>query len=99
MNFFLLQVDQQNELATVSRLEDSVTFYYTSDPDVAQLFHMDPAVRCPALVFLNNKTKKPTIYGTCLHLKFIVFVHLFGMCMFTARLYVMQCVSYRWGVP
>ncbi|KAL5199425.1 hypothetical protein ABZP36_020628 [Zizania latifolia] len=56
-----------NEIAAASRLEDAVNFYQTSDPDVAKLFHIDPAANRPSLVLLKKEDEeKLTFYGTVL---------------------------------
>ncbi|CAN6247596.1 unnamed protein product, partial [Urochloa humidicola] len=44
-----------DELAVASRLEDSLNFYQTSSPDVAKLFHIDPAAKRPSLVLLKKE--------------------------------------------
>jgi protein disulfide-isomerase A1 len=46
-----------DELAAASRLEDSVNFYQTSSPDVAKLFHIDPAAKRPCVVLLKKEEK------------------------------------------
>ncbi|KAJ1277399.1 hypothetical protein BS78_04G001000 [Paspalum vaginatum] len=51
-----------DELAAASRLEDSVNFYQTSSPDVAKLFHIDPAAKRPSLVLLKKEEEKLTFY-------------------------------------
>ncbi|KAL6848442.1 hypothetical protein ACP4OV_021736 [Aristida adscensionis] len=51
-----------DELAAASRLEDSVSFYQTSSPDVAKLFHIDPAAKRPSLVLLKKDEEKLTFY-------------------------------------
>lgn len=50
------------ELSAASRLEDSVNFYQTSSPDVAKLFHIDPAAKRPSLVLLKKEEEKLTFY-------------------------------------
>ncbi|CAM0149314.1 unnamed protein product [Urochloa decumbens] len=47
-----------DELAAASRLEDSVSFYQTSSPDVAKLFHIDPAAKRPSLVLLKKEEEE-----------------------------------------
>ncbi|KAA8550402.1 hypothetical protein F0562_002086 [Nyssa sinensis] len=49
---------ESEELAAASRIEDTVNFYQTVDPDVAKLFHMDPNVKRPALVMLKKEAEK-----------------------------------------
>ncbi|XP_006648191.1 protein disulfide isomerase-like 1-4 [Oryza brachyantha] len=52
-----------NEITAASRLEDAVSFYQTSNPDVAKLFHIDPAANRPSLVFLKKQEEeKLTFY-------------------------------------
>ncbi|CAN6236786.1 unnamed protein product [Urochloa humidicola] len=51
-----------DELAAASRLEDSVSFYQTSSPDVAKLFHIDPAAKRPSLVLLKKEEEKLTFF-------------------------------------
>lgn len=51
-----------NELAAASRLEDTINFYQTSNPDVAKLFHIDPAAKRPSVVLLKKEEEKLTIY-------------------------------------
>ncbi|TVU33714.1 hypothetical protein EJB05_25547 [Eragrostis curvula] len=51
-----------DELAAASRLEDSVNFYQTSSPDVAKLFHIDPAAKRPSVVLLKKEEEKLTFY-------------------------------------
>jgi protein disulfide-isomerase A1 len=66
-SFQILQGAHSDELAAASRLEDSVNFYQTSSPDVAKLFHIDPAAKRPCVVLLK-KEEKLTFFGRCLHL-------------------------------
>ncbi|XP_057476839.1 protein disulfide isomerase-like 1-4 [Actinidia eriantha] len=49
---------QSEELAAASRLEDDVSFYQTSNPEVAKLFHIDPEAKRPALVLLKKEDEK-----------------------------------------
>ncbi|AQK67565.1 protein disulfide isomerase4 [Zea mays] len=51
-----------DELAAASRLEDSINFYQTSIPDVAKLFHIDPAAKRPSIVLLKKEEEKLTFY-------------------------------------
>ncbi|OEL22835.1 Protein disulfide isomerase-like 1-4 [Dichanthelium oligosanthes] len=51
-----------DELAAASRLEDSVNFYQTSSPDVAKLFHIDPAAKRPTVVLLKKEEEKLTLF-------------------------------------
>jgi len=59
---------------TASKYINQVTFYLTSNPDVAKRFHIDPAAKRPALIFIKRE-EKFTLYGMCLHLKFRTFLH------------------------
>ncbi|KAK4487587.1 hypothetical protein RD792_005764 [Penstemon davidsonii] len=54
---------ESEELAAASNLEDDVSFYQTTVPDVAKLFHIDPYVKRPALVILKKEAEKVTHYG------------------------------------
>jgi len=67
-SFQILQGAQSDELAAASRLEDSINFYQTSSPDVAKLFHIDPAAKRPCVVLLKKEEEKLTFFGRCLHL-------------------------------
>lgn len=49
---------QSEELSAASRLEEDVSFYQTSSPEVAKLFHIDPQAKRPALVLLKEETEK-----------------------------------------
>ncbi|XVF20228.1 hypothetical protein REPUB_Repub11eG0179700 [Reevesia pubescens] len=49
---------ESEELAAASRLQDDVSFYQTVNPDVANLFHIDPKVKRPALVLLKKEAEK-----------------------------------------
>ncbi|CAN6197423.1 unnamed protein product [Urochloa humidicola] len=51
----------KDELNAAFNLEDDVSFYWTTNPDVAKLFHIDPAAKGPSLV-LVKKEDKFTIY-------------------------------------
>lgn len=53
-----LEGPDNRELAAASRLEDEVNFYQTENADVAQLFHIDPKVKRPALVMLKKEAEK-----------------------------------------
>ncbi|XP_039822579.1 uncharacterized protein LOC120684765 [Panicum virgatum] len=48
---------------TASKHIDRVTFYLTSKPDVAKRFHIDPAAKRPALIFIKRE-EKFTLYET-----------------------------------
>ncbi|KAI8032280.1 Protein disulfide isomerase-like 1-3 [Camellia lanceoleosa] len=49
---------QSEELSAASRLEEDVSFYQTSSPEMAKLFHIDPQAKRPALVLLKKETEK-----------------------------------------
>ncbi|XVE79751.1 hypothetical protein DITRI_Ditri14bG0081700 [Diplodiscus trichospermus] len=49
---------ESEELAAAARLQDDVNFYQTVNPDVANLFHVDPQVKRPALVLLKKEAEK-----------------------------------------
>ncbi|GFP94356.1 protein disulfide isomerase-like 1-3 [Phtheirospermum japonicum] len=51
------------ELAAASNLEDDVTFYQTTSPDVAKLFQIDPHAKRPSLVVLKKEAEKLTQFG------------------------------------
>ncbi|XP_068665177.1 protein disulfide isomerase-like 1-4 [Aristolochia californica] len=53
---------ESQELAAASKLEDDVNFYQTSDPNVANLFHIDPKVKRPALVLLKKDAEKIILF-------------------------------------
>ncbi|KAJ6817041.1 protein disulfide isomerase-like 1-4 [Iris pallida] len=44
------------ELAAAAQLEDSMTFYQTTTPDVAKFFHIDPKAKRPTLVLVKKDT-------------------------------------------
>ncbi|CAO2152333.1 unnamed protein product [Urochloa humidicola] len=51
-----------DELAAASELEKHVSFYRTTSPEIAQLFHIDPAANLPSLVLLKREEEKLTLY-------------------------------------
>eukprot|EP00262_Sarcandra_glabra_P018748 TRINITY_DN684_c0_g1_i2.p1 TRINITY_DN684_c0_g1~~TRINITY_DN684_c0_g1_i2.p1 ORF type:complete len:579 (+),score=130.37 TRINITY_DN684_c0_g1_i2:33-1739(+) len=53
-----LKGHESQELAATSRLEDDVNFYQTTNPDVAELFHINPISNRPALVMLKKEAEK-----------------------------------------
>uniref|UniRef100_A0A0E0MDH9 Protein disulfide isomerase-like 1-4 n=1 Tax=Oryza punctata TaxID=4537 RepID=A0A0E0MDH9_ORYPU len=58
-----LSGSHSDEIAAASRLEDAINFYQTSNPDVAKLFHVDPAAKRPSLVLLKKQEEeKLTFY-------------------------------------
>lgn len=54
---------QADELAAASRLEDDLSFYQTTSPEVAKLLHIDPQVKRPALVLLKEEAEKISHFG------------------------------------
>ncbi|KAL0866427.1 hypothetical protein Bca101_045545 [Brassica carinata] len=46
------------ELAAASRLEDDLSFYQTTSPDIAKLFEIETGVKRPALVMLKKEEEK-----------------------------------------
>ncbi|XP_012834487.1 PREDICTED: protein disulfide isomerase-like 1-3 [Erythranthe guttata] len=54
---------ESEELSAASTLEDEVSFYQTTIPDVAKLFHIDPLVKRPSLVILKKEAEKLTRFG------------------------------------
>ncbi|KAG2328962.1 hypothetical protein Bca52824_000142, partial [Brassica carinata] len=46
------------ELAAASRLEDDLSFYQTTSPDIAKLFEIATGVKRPALVLLKKEEEK-----------------------------------------
>ncbi|KAL8247596.1 hypothetical protein R6Q59_008812 [Mikania micrantha] len=51
------------ELAAASKQEDEVSFYQTSNADVAKLFHINPQGKRPALVLLKKEDEKVSYFG------------------------------------
>ncbi|XP_044983669.1 protein disulfide isomerase-like 1-4 [Hordeum vulgare subsp. vulgare] len=51
-----------DELDAASRLEDTVSFYQTTSPDVAKLFHIDPEEKRPSVVLLKKEEEKLTVF-------------------------------------
>ncbi|CAL4993836.1 unnamed protein product [Urochloa decumbens] len=51
-----------DELAAASELEKHVSFYGTTSPEIAKLFHIDPAANLPSLVLLKKEEEKLTLY-------------------------------------
>ncbi|XP_037449543.1 protein disulfide isomerase-like 1-4 isoform X1 [Triticum dicoccoides] len=51
-----------DELAAASRLEDTISFYQTTSPDVAKLFHIDPEAKRPSVVLLKKEEEKLTVF-------------------------------------
>ncbi|KAL6552868.1 hypothetical protein OROHE_008232 [Orobanche hederae] len=52
-----------DELAAASKLEDDVTFYQTTSPDVAKLFQTDPHVKRPSLIILKKEAEELTQFS------------------------------------
>nr|GEV33553.1 protein disulfide isomerase-like 1-4 [Tanacetum cinerariifolium] len=53
----LVSTDSE-ELAAASKQDDEVSFYQTSNADVAKLFHIDPQGKRPSLVLLKKEDEK-----------------------------------------
>ncbi|KAJ1256850.1 hypothetical protein BS78_K287300 [Paspalum vaginatum] len=51
-----------DEFAAASKLEERVSFYRTTNPEIAKLFHIDPAAKLPSLVLLMKEGEKFTLY-------------------------------------
>ncbi|XBH75259.1 hypothetical protein VPH35_102048 [Triticum aestivum] len=51
-----------DELAAASRLEDTISFYQTTSPDVAKLFHIDLEAKRPSVVLLKKEEEKLTVF-------------------------------------
>ncbi|KAJ0255372.1 Protein disulfide isomerase-like 1-3 [Hirschfeldia incana] len=49
---------ESEELAAASRLEDDLSFYQTTSPDIAKLFEIETGVKRPALVLLKKEEEK-----------------------------------------
>ncbi|CAN8254551.1 unnamed protein product [Cochlearia groenlandica] len=49
---------ESEELAAASRLEDDLSFYQTSSPDIAKLFEIETEAKRPALVLLKKEEEK-----------------------------------------
>ncbi|KAK8967382.1 Protein disulfide isomerase-like 1-4 [Platanthera guangdongensis] len=61
LGFFDSLVGADNlELSAASKLEDDMNFYQTVNPAVAELFHIDPKAKRPALVLLKKEAEKLT---------------------------------------
>ncbi|KAL2227780.1 UNVERIFIED_CONTAM: Protein disulfide isomerase-like 1-4 [Sesamum indicum] len=54
---------ESEELAGASKLEDDVSFYQTTNPDVAKLFQIDPNAKRPILVMLKKEPEKLNQFG------------------------------------
>ncbi|GJN18732.1 hypothetical protein PR202_gb05926 [Eleusine coracana subsp. coracana] len=91
-----LSGSHSDQLAAASRLEDNVNFYQTSSPDVAKLFHIDPAAKRPSLVLLKKEEEKLTFYGNRI-LRFSA-VALLPFLLVRLAIHCNPCVSCRWGV-
>lgn len=60
---FLAQGSESAELAAASRLEDDLSFYQTTSPDIAKLFEIKNDVKRPALVLLKKEEEKLARFG------------------------------------
>ncbi|KAL0402380.1 UNVERIFIED_CONTAM: protein disulfide isomerase-like 1-3 [Sesamum latifolium] len=54
---------ESEELAGASKLEDDVSFYQTTNSDVAKLFQIDPNAKRPILVMLKKEPEKLNQFG------------------------------------
>lgn len=59
-----MQGTDSEELAAASKQDDEVSFYQTSNADVAKLFHIDPQGKRPSLVLLKKEDEKISHFGT-----------------------------------
>ena len=62
-----------DELAAAAKMEERVSFYRTTDPEIARLFQIDTAAKLPCLILLTKEEEQFTLYGTCLHPSYIGF--------------------------
>ncbi|KAI4996010.1 hypothetical protein ZWY2020_040512 [Hordeum vulgare] len=51
-----------DDLAAASRLEYTASFYQTTSPDVAKLFHIDPEAKRSSVVLLKKEEEKLTVF-------------------------------------
>ncbi|CAN6281988.1 unnamed protein product [Urochloa humidicola] len=52
-----------DELAAAAKLEERVSFYRTTSPEIAEIFHIDPAAaKLPSLVLLMKEPQQFTLY-------------------------------------
>ncbi|EMS51725.1 Protein disulfide isomerase-like 1-4 [Triticum urartu] len=58
----MIEGAHSDELAAASRLEDTISFYQTTSPDVAKLFHIDPEAKRPSIVLLKKEEEKLTVF-------------------------------------
>ncbi|PIN09703.1 Protein disulfide isomerase (prolyl 4-hydroxylase beta subunit) [Handroanthus impetiginosus] len=49
---------ESDELAAASKLEDDVSFYQTTNPEVAKLFNIGPNAKLPSLVIIKKEAEK-----------------------------------------
>lgn len=71
------QGSDSKELAAASKLEDDVSFYQTTSPDVAKLFHIDPQAKRPSLVLLKQEAEKLNKFSQfflTFNLKYLIFL-------------------------
>ncbi|KAK4835280.1 hypothetical protein QYF36_007793 [Acer negundo] len=57
-----LEGPEIEELAAASKLFSDINFYQTTSVDVAELFHIDPHIKRPALIFLHTVTRNYSIF-------------------------------------
>ncbi|KAJ0045196.1 hypothetical protein Pint_06055 [Pistacia integerrima] len=58
-----LEGPESEELAAVSKLHSDIEFYQTARADVAELFHINPNIKRPALILLQTVSKKFAIFN------------------------------------
>ncbi|KAJ0102496.1 hypothetical protein Patl1_06121 [Pistacia atlantica] len=58
-----LEGPESEELAAVSKLHSDIDFYQTARADVAELFHINPNIKRPALILLQTVSKKFAIFN------------------------------------
>lgn len=61
-----------DEMTSVARQEEGVTFYLTSDENVAAVFGLDKETK-PALVLLKNVPDKRLVFSKYEETKFVTF--------------------------
>jgi len=68
----VLQGVEADEITSVARQEEDVTFYMTSDVNVAAMFGLDKESK-PALVLLKNVPDKRLVFSKYEEIKIITF--------------------------
>ncbi|XP_039838779.1 protein disulfide isomerase-like 1-4 isoform X4 [Panicum virgatum] len=51
-----------DELAAAAKMEERVSFYRTTNPEIARLFHIDTAAKLPCLILLTKEEEQFTLY-------------------------------------